>query len=158
MCNTPTQLTRFLRDCEDDFNIPNTTTHKSLLHWKSYGPDILHQVSDTALESIGIPAGDVICLKVASGPWYNGPSAKHRRIEVKKPVTATQIVVSYEKRWHDAVGNLTRASHFWGPPMQGGDTQLAKGLEIWYRCTAHNDWFIVPRGYEVQEESVEEDF
>ena len=45
-----------------------------------------------------------------------------------------------------------------GPPMQGGDSQLEVGLEIWYRCTACNDWFIVPQGYKAQEEGIEEDF
>jgi hypothetical protein len=158
MYNTPTQLTRFLRDCEDNFGIPNATTYESPLRWKSYGPDILHRVSDTALAGIGIPTGDVIRLKDASGPWYNGPSAKCRRIKVEKSVAVTQTVVSYEKRWHDVEGNLTGASCFWGPPMQGRDPQLEVGLEIWYRCTAHNDWFIVPRGYEAQEEGTEEDF
>jgi len=131
--------------------------YESPLRRKSYGPDILHRVSDAALESIGISAGDVIRLKDASVPWYNGPSAKRRKIEVAGRVEPTGTVVSYEKRWHDADGNPTGASRFWGPPMTGGDARLEPGLEIWYLCTARQDWFLVPRGYEAQEEGVAED-
>jgi hypothetical protein len=136
--------------------ITNATQYESPLRRKSYGLDILHRVADSALESICIPAGDVIHLKDASGPWHNGPLAKRCRVEVEveKPKGA---VVSYEKRWFDADGTQTGVSCFWGPPMRGGDSQLEAGLEIWYRCTARQEWFAVPRGYEALEEGVERD-
>src|SRR5258705_265998 len=39
--NTPTLLTRFLRNCEDDFGISGAMLYESPLRRKSYGPDIL---------------------------------------------------------------------------------------------------------------------
>lgn len=157
--NTPTLLTRFLRDCEDELGISNATLYESPLRRKSYGPDILHRVSDTALESIGIPAGDIIRLKDASLPWYTGPSAKRRRVDTEKSGAepTPQTVVSYERRWYDVDGQQTGASRFWGPPMTGGDPQLEEGLQIWYKCIARQDWFPVPRGFEAHEEGVEDD-
>ena len=65
--------------------------------------------------------------------------------------------VSYEKRWYDADGKQTGGSRFWGPPMKGGDLHLEEGQQIWYKCTARQDWFPVPRGYEVHDDSVEDD-
>lgn len=156
VCNTPTLLSHFLQDCEDDLGIPDATLYESPLRRKSYGPDILHRVSDSASESIGIPTGDVIRLKDASSPWYNSPAAKRRKVEVEKPAPAATIV-SYERRWHDMDGMLTGASRFWGPPMTAGDARLEPGPEIWYKCTAREDWFPIPQGYEVQEEGVEQD-
>jgi len=151
---TPSQLKRFLHHCEDDLGILNVMQYESPLRRKSYGPDILHKVDDKALEDIGISAGNVIRLKDAAIPWYNGPSAKRRRIlseggegEVKKPL------VAYEKRWFDETGRQTGASRFWGPPMEGGDEPtLEDRLQIWYKCEARQDWFIIPRGYAVVEE------
>ncbi|KIM74288.1 hypothetical protein PILCRDRAFT_14550 [Piloderma croceum F 1598] len=106
--NTPTQLTCFLHDCKDNLGITNATQYESPLYRKLYGLDILHRVADSDLESIGIPTGDIICLKDASGPWYNGPSAKHHRVEVKVK-KHKETVVSYEKRWFDADGIQTGA-------------------------------------------------
>lgn len=156
--NTPTLLTRFLRDCEDDFGISGATLYESPLRRKSYGPDILHRVSDSALEGIGIPAGDVIRLKDASLPWYTGPSAKRRRLDTEEPSSEPAVgTISYERRWYDADGKQTGGSRFWGPPMKGGDPHLEEGLQIWYKCPARQDWFPVPRGYEVHDDSVEDD-
>ena len=41
--------------------------------------------------------------------------------------------------------------------MKGGDPHLEKGLQIWYKCTARQDWFPVAHGYEVHDDSVEDD-
>jgi hypothetical protein len=41
--------------------------------------------------------------------------------------------------------------------MKAGDTQLEEGLQIWYKCTARQDWFVIPQGYEVEQEGAEED-
>ena len=89
-------------------------------------------------DSIGIFVGDIICLKDASGPWCNGPSAKHRRVKVEFEIPK-ETVVSYKKRWVNTDGTQTGTSHFWGPPMTGGDSHLEAGLEIWYRCTSCQD-------------------
>lgn len=70
---------------------------------------------------------------------------------------ANKPIVSHEKRWFDAEGNQIGASRFWGPTMEGGDSVLDCGLEIWYKCEACQDWFIVPRGYVAVEEGHEED-
>lgn len=76
--------------------------------------------------------GDEICLKGASLPQYTSASAKCRRIEFEKPPEPVpKIVVSYQ-RWYNDVGNLTGASHFWGPPIRGRDAQLEEGLQIWF--------------------------
>jgi hypothetical protein len=134
--------------------------YESPLRRKSYGPDILHRVGDKALEDIGITPGNIIHLKDAAIPWYNGPSAKKRRITNESGVEKGQTdkpLVSYEKRWFDTEGNQTGASCFWGPTMKGGDRVLELGLEIWYKCEARQDWFIVPRGYVAVEEGLEDD-
>jgi hypothetical protein len=68
-----------------------------------------------------------------------------------------ETVISYEKRWYNADGRQMGASRFWGPPMKAGDAQLEEGLQIWYKCTICQDWFIIPQGYEVEEEGAEED-
>ena len=124
--NTPTLLTHFLCDCEDELGISNVTLYESPLCRKSYGPNILYRVRDTALENIGIPSRDVIHLKDASLPWYTGPLVKCRRIETEEPSVepTSQTVVSYKKRWYDADSEQTSASCFWGPPMTGGDSEL----------------------------------
>jgi len=138
----------------------NVSSYKSPLRRKSYGPDILHKVGDKALEDIGITPGNIIRLKDAAIPWYNGPSAKKRRIMSENEVEkgrASKPLVSYKKRWFDTEGNPAGASRFWGPTMEGGNLALEPGLEIWYRCEARQDWFIVPHGYVAVEERQEED-
>lgn len=71
--------------------------------------------------------------------------------QAKKPL------VAYEKRWFDMEGNQTGASCFWGPTMEGGEEHLEPGLQIWYKCEARQDWFIIPRGYVAVEEGVDDD-
>jgi hypothetical protein len=76
-------------------------------------------------------------------------------VEFDEP--AKEKLVAYEKRWMDDDGNQTGAARFWGPPMIGGDAMLEKGLQIWYKCEAHQDWFIVPCGWVALVEGVEAD-
>lgn len=157
---SPSQLTRFLRHCEDDLGIANVSVYESPLRRKAYGPDILHKVDDEALENLGISPGNIIRLKDAAVPWYNGPAAKKRRITSEsgeEPSQGKKSLVSYEKRWFDPEGNQTGASRFWGPIMEAGDEVLEPGLQIWYRCEARGDWFPIPRGYVAVEEAEPEE-
>ncbi|KIM83494.1 hypothetical protein PILCRDRAFT_6924 [Piloderma croceum F 1598] len=159
-CPSPSQLTRFLRHCEDDLGIADVAFYESPLHRKLYGPDILHKVNNKALEDIGISPGNIIHLKDAAIPWYNGPSAKKRKIASRNEVEQGQAkkpLVVYEKRWFDMEGNQTGASCFWGPTMEGGKEHLGPGLQIWYKCEACQDWFIIPHGFVVVEEGVDDE-
>jgi hypothetical protein len=159
-CPSPSQLTRFLRHCEDDLGISDASIYKSHLCQKSYGPNILHKVDNKALEDIGISPGNIIHLKDAVIPWYNGPSAKKWRIVRENRVEDKKPLVAYEKRWFDAEGNQTSGNCFWGPPMEGGDSNqvLDPGLQIWYKCKAYQDWFPVPQGYVAVAEGEDDDF
>ena len=159
---SPSQLTRFLHHCEDDLGIADVAFYEPPLCRKSYGPDILHKVDNKALEDIGISPGNIIRLKDVAIPWYNGPSAKKRKIASGNEVEqgqgqAKKPLVAYEKRWFDTEGNQTGASRFWGPTMEGGEEHLEPGLQIWYKCEARQDWFIIPRGYVAVEEGVDDD-
>jgi hypothetical protein len=155
---SPSQLTRFLRHCEDDLGILNASVYESPLRRKSYGPDILHKVDNKALEDLGISPGNIICLKDAVIPCYNGPSAKKRRIVRESGVENKKPLVAYEKRWFDTEGNQTGGNRFWGPPMEGGDGVLEPGLQIWYKCEARQDWFPIPREYVTVAEGEDNDF
>ena len=68
-------------------------------HIYAGSPDILHRASNTALESIRIPTGDIIHLKDVSLPWYTGPLAKHGRVDTEEPSVepTLQTVFSYER-------------------------------------------------------------
>ena len=43
------------------------------------GPDIFSEIDNKMLTTeIGIPTGDIICLKEGSTVWWNGPDAKQK--------------------------------------------------------------------------------
>jgi hypothetical protein len=157
---SPSQLACFLRHCEDDLGISDASIYESPLRQKSYGPDILHKVDNKALEDIGISLGNIIRLKDAVIPWYNGPSVKNWRIVSESGAEGKKPLVTYEKRWFDTEGNQTGGNRFWGPPMEGGngDQVLDPGLQIWYKCEARQDWFPVPQGYVAVAEGEDNDF
>ena len=158
---SPSQLARFLHHCKDDLGIPDVSIYESPLRQKSYGPDILHKVDNKALEDLGIFPRNIIRLKDAVIPWYNGPYAKKRRIANESGAEGSQgkkPLVAYEKRWFDTEGNQTGGNRFWGPPMEGGDDVLEPGLQIWYKCEARQNWFPVPRGYVAVAEGDDDDF
>ena len=41
--------------------------------------------------------------------------------------------------------------------MTSGDSQPEKGLQIWYKCIACQDWFPIPHGFEAQEDGIDDD-
>ena len=43
----------------------NASCHENSLANEGYGPDILHLIENKDLCALGIPAGDVLCLKQA---------------------------------------------------------------------------------------------
>jgi hypothetical protein len=67
-------------------------------------------VDNKAFEDLGISPGNIICLKDAVIPWYNGPFAKKQRIVSESGAEGSQgkkPLVAYEKRWFDTEGNQT---------------------------------------------------
>jgi hypothetical protein len=143
---SPSQLTRFLVHAETNLGVQDATLYELPLRNKRYGPDILHRVSEKALEEVGIHPGDVICLQDGAVVWWNGPDAKRKRVDGDKDTSeppAKRDSVAYEKRYDDGGG-----CHFSGPPMVGGDYSVP-GETLWYKCEARKEWFPVPPGYTV---------
>lgn len=156
---TPTALGRFLAHCQTDLGILDAPDYRSPLQRHAYGPDILHKVDLEALQGLGIPAGNAIRLKDASQPWITGPLAKRKRTGSSpecEPERAPkkQHLVEYEKRWYDDAGNENGSSRFIAPIMAIDEYGVQKeaGLEIYYKCTARDDWFPLPQGYIVDSE------
>ena len=73
---SPTQLKRFLSYAETELGVHDASQYKDALDLRGIGPDVLAEMSDHILSDIGIPAGDIVCLKKGSIAWWNGPDAK----------------------------------------------------------------------------------
>lgn len=145
---TPNSLNRFLRHAQTEMGINEAMSYESPLRKQAYEPDILHKVSDRALEALGIPGGHIIRMKEASHPWFTGPLFLQDRGSSPTPPPHQ---VDYERRWSDAEGKSTGSSRFTGPPMVAdvhGEV-LEEGLELWWKCEARNDWFPIPQGMTV---------
>ena len=72
---SPSQLTRYFKYAETHLGVCHALTYKTSLELNGIGPDILPDVDDKLLASLGISAGDVICLKNESTAWWNGPAS-----------------------------------------------------------------------------------
>jgi hypothetical protein len=80
--DTPTKLHRYLTYAENLLGVKSALKYESLLERESYGPDILDQLPDEVLTSIGMPRGDVIRLKRGCEEWWKlERSSKRRRME-----------------------------------------------------------------------------
>ncbi|KZP29495.1 hypothetical protein FIBSPDRAFT_946762 [Athelia psychrophila] len=150
---TLTSLNRFLAHCQKDLGILGALDYKSPLQRHAYGPDILHKVELETLESLGIPAGNAIRLKDASQPWITGPLAKQKHGESSpecepERTPKKQHLVEYEKWWYNDAGNESGSSRFTAPIMaiHEDGVQMEAGLQIYYKCTARDDWFPLPPG------------
>ncbi|KAF8546132.1 hypothetical protein OG21DRAFT_1491548 [Imleria badia] len=75
---SPSHLTRYLKYAETHLSVRHALNYKSSLELNGIGPDILPDVDDKLLASLGISTGDVICLKNGSTAWWNGPEAKRK--------------------------------------------------------------------------------
>ncbi|KIK91171.1 hypothetical protein PAXRUDRAFT_150098, partial [Paxillus rubicundulus Ve08.2h10] len=74
---SPSQLMWFLKYAEMELHVENATMFEQRLAGQHISPDILPKIEDKILAvKIGIPAGDIICLKKGSIKWWNGPNAK----------------------------------------------------------------------------------
>jgi len=144
ICPSPSQLTRFLIHAESNLGVKDATLYKSPLHCKQYGPNILPQVLDKALEEVGIQPSDVICLKEGAAIWWNGPDAKRKRADGDDKETSELSMkcdyVAYERRFDGGGG-----CHFLGPPIVGGDYSVP-GETVLYKCMALGQWLLVPLG------------
>ncbi|KAK0227193.1 hypothetical protein EDD85DRAFT_1027263 [Armillaria nabsnona] len=76
--NTPSKLTCFLAHCEKALGVSDALSYEDALRDQGFGPDILHQVEDKELQSIGFRSGDIIRLKQNAQRWWNGPDAKQK--------------------------------------------------------------------------------
>lgn len=98
-----------------------------------YGPDILHKVKLDKLEGLGIPAGNVLCLREASLPWVTGPLAKQLDLSpeqisslpgrVSKKQHLFENLVEYEKQWYNDAGDETGSSRVTGQIMALSDEE-----------------------------------
>ena len=69
----------FLLSLCDSSNVVNATAYKQRLAVQHIGPDIFSEIDNKMLTTeIGIPTGDIICLKKGSTVWWNGPDAKQK--------------------------------------------------------------------------------
>lgn len=124
---SPSDLTRFLDYASTNLGVRNAKDFESPLRRKGYGPDILPQVSDSALTALGITEGDVLRLKHGSTAWWNGPNAKRKRAgsdlnsttEVHDDNTHENKRCHYEYRYPDGSGYV----RYNGPPPVAGERQ-----------------------------------
>lgn len=90
--NTPSELPRFLAHCEKALGVSDALSYEDALHDQGFGPDILHQVKDKELRSIGFRSRDIIRLKQNAQRWWNGPDAKWKQtvtVEMMESMFAT---------------------------------------------------------------------
>ncbi|KAJ4463906.1 hypothetical protein C8J55DRAFT_443041 [Lentinula edodes] len=102
--NTPTKLPHFLKYAEENLGVENATSHQYALQRARYGPDILSRVADAKLTDLGIPDGDVICLKEAAPSCWNGPDAKRKPSESTLDVSHNEPPrkrIRFERRGKD---------------------------------------------------------
>lgn len=114
--NTPTKLNRYLRYAEEKLGVTNATVHEFSLASHGYGPDILEDVADEALTTLGLTAGDAIRLKRGASDWWNGPEAKRRKTTEstttdeyafftdkppQKSYNRSDYSIRFEKRFHN---------------------------------------------------------
>ncbi|SJL02934.1 uncharacterized protein ARMOST_06275 [Armillaria ostoyae] len=72
--------------------VSDALSYEDALHDQGFGPDILHQVEDKELRSIGFRCGDIIRLKQNAQRWWNGLDAKQKRmvtVETMESMSAT---------------------------------------------------------------------
>lgn len=83
--NTPSKLGRYLNHAEKQLGVANTSDYQYSLAEKGYSPDILNQVKNSELLSLGIPHGDVIHLKQGAPVWWAGPDARSLKRKAVTP-------------------------------------------------------------------------
>ncbi|SJL13135.1 uncharacterized protein ARMOST_16573 [Armillaria ostoyae] len=147
--NTPSKLTRFLTHCEKALGVSDALSYEDALRDQGFGPDILHQVEDKELRSIGFRSGDIIRLKQNAQRWWNGPDAKQKRmvtVETTESMSATPLnkKVRFEKRYHEG-GRQT----LFGPRMmETDDIDFDETDFSWfYFCKTTETYLPVPPGY-----------
>lgn len=72
----PSDISHFLKHAKKRLGVVNAHAYKGTFKHYYYRPDILHRVPNEKLTEIGVPFGDVICLKEGCQAWWNGPNAK----------------------------------------------------------------------------------
>lgn len=147
--NTPSKLTRFLTHCEKALGVSDALSYEDALRDQGFGPDILHQVEDKELRSIGFRSRDIICLKQNAQHWWNGPDAKRKRtvtVEMMESMSAMppNKKVRFEKRYHEG-GCQT----LFGPcMMETDDIDFNETDFSWfYFCKTTETYLLVPSGY-----------
>lgn len=160
---SPSHLTRYLKYAETHLGVRHALTYKSSLELNSIGPDILPDVDDKLLASLGISAGDVIRLKNGSTAWWNGPEAKRKRSDTVASDTSdgyqaneeppAKKKVFYKKKFHGGGG-----ATFSGLPMRAddGNTPAHWDYDLFYFCDSKTQWLPVPRGFTADEDEDEE--
>ena len=152
----------FLLSLCDFSNVVNATAYKQRLAVQHIGPDIFSEIDNKMLTTeIGIPTGDIICLKEGSTVWWNGPDAKQKcsntdwssTSHLKSLTHCPQKMVAYEKKYHGG-----GASCFTGPPMIAGDDDGPEDYNIQYQSAEHGAWLLVPKGFTVCEDDNEDSF
>ena len=78
---SPTQLKHFLLYAETKLKVRDASQYENELDCRGIRPDVFAETPQHILFEVGIPIGDIICLKKASVTWWNGlgPDAKWKQ-------------------------------------------------------------------------------
>ena len=133
--------------------------YEYILTMQHIDPDILSEIGDKTLLDIGIPTGDIICLKRDCMVWWNGPDAKQKCSDTdqsltsksRSPTCPSQKKVAYEKKYHD--GSSCQFTAF---PMIPGNDNRPRDYDLWYQSTDHGVWLPVPKRFIVCEDAEKE--
>jgi len=166
LCPSPSQLHRYLHYANENLGVEDAEQYEFALQKEHYGPDILSEVPDEDLTSLGIPKGDVRRLKNGSLKWFHSSDAKRKHGELDGPDIHRTLSrgdetfgmdgrpekhVRYERRWPDG-----GCSTFHGPPMIEGESTTSD-METVYWDEGIRKYVPVPQGYTVIQPSDELD-
>ena len=158
---SPGQLEHYLTYAEAKLGVRHALSYRAALELNGYGPDVLPLVSDIKLTDLGISAGDVIRLKNGSKAWWNAEGKRKCSDTSASAQVATQEThwspkwVTYEKRFHDGGGHRFSAPPMWKDDDDPNDLPVEHDYDLYYRCETFKQWFLVPRGYSVDEDGLD---
>ena len=155
---SPSQLVQYLKYAETSLGVCHALSYKSAFELHGIGLDILPSVDDKLLSDLGISAGDSIRLKKGSMAWWNGADAKQKRsntsaLSVETSNQQPSKRLSYKKQYHDGGGCCFSAPPMWKDDNDNGLLPVERDYDLFYQCETLRQWFPVPHGYSVDEDT-----